>query len=281
MVYKSLEFNQTMHSLVSSKPKQIGNERTIKLLVHDPTISRVIRLLETTNGVDKLIRTVQFVSRFVAFYSSSKAPSPARSTAQPRGLAAIRKHFGLSRKLLRFGNSIASLRALMQAVTDSSQADFVDRWTAIAQHAGFAAFSTVDSATYLPDAGICTVPHLKLLEKLAFIFWLWALVASILGGLYRLLRIRAKVMDLIMRSKSNATEVTEEEKEKNEKAAVSLRGTSKEVQLQILGAACDALFPAFALNFPVFRDINDGMLGLAGSISSFVGLRSAWRNTKA
>ena len=49
--------------------------------------------------------------------------------------------------------------------------------------------------------------------------------------------------------------------------------------LNVIGQAADILFPLAALKMFGFERLSDGVLGLAGCVSSAVGLRKAWKAT--
>jgi hypothetical protein len=52
--------------------------------------------------------------------------------------------------------------------------------------------------------------------------------------------------------------------------------TSRATQLQLFSDLCDFTIPSTALGFIT---LDDGLVGLAGTTSSIIGLRSAWAKT--
>jgi len=133
------------------------------------------------DGFDKLLRTLQFLCRFLAFYISSSS-----------SLVAIRKQFSLSRKLLKLGANVDSMRALAEVLKGDDTG--VKRWTNIVKHFTLSIFGFLDGSLYFPDAGIFHIPMRPSVERWAHIFYGSALVASMINGLYRLVVIRASIV---------------------------------------------------------------------------------------
>lgn len=49
------------------------------------------------------------------------------------------------------------------------------------------------------------------------------------------------------------------------------------VTRQLVSDLCDITVPSFALGYAPFLD--DGIVGIAGTVSSIIGLQGAWRKT--
>ncbi|KAL8954365.1 MAG: hypothetical protein Q9183_007166, partial [Haloplaca sp. 2 TL-2023] len=74
---------------------------TANALIYHPTVSHYLRFVATTVGRDKLLRTLQYFSRFYAWYLF-RTDSPPRKIAP---FEAIKKQFGATRKALRLGKN--------------------------------------------------------------------------------------------------------------------------------------------------------------------------------
>lgn len=98
-------------------------------------------------GRDKLLRTLQYFSRFYAWYLF-------RTNNPPRVIApfeAIKKQFALTRKALRLGKNVEHFKAA--AVTaDSKDGDPILKYCAIGRQLGYAAYLSLDAITYVSQA---------------------------------------------------------------------------------------------------------------------------------
>lgn len=97
-------------------------------------------------GRDKVLRTLQYFSRFYAWYLF-RTNSPARIIAP---FEAIKKQFGLARKALRLGKNIEHFKSAVVAI-DSKGVDPVLRYCAIGRQLGYAAYLSLDAITYVRD----------------------------------------------------------------------------------------------------------------------------------
>ena len=95
-------------------------------------------------GRDKLLRTLQYFSRFYAWYLY-RTNHPARLIAP---YEAIKKQFGLTRKALRLGKNIEHFKAAAVAA-DTKEMDPVLRYCAIGRQLGYGMYLTLDAVTYV------------------------------------------------------------------------------------------------------------------------------------
>ena len=95
-------------------------------------------------GRDKLLRTLQYFSRFYAWYLL-RTNSPVRFIAP---WEAIKKHFGLSRKLLRVGKNVEHFKAAAVAA-DSKTMDPILKYCAVGRQLGYAMYLSFDMITYV------------------------------------------------------------------------------------------------------------------------------------
>ncbi len=97
-----------------------------------------------TVGRDKILRTLQYFSRFYAWYLF-RTNHPQRAIAP---FEAMKKHFGFSRKLLRVGKNVEHLKAAAVAA-DSKGMDPVLKYCAVGRQLGYAAYLTLDTVSYV------------------------------------------------------------------------------------------------------------------------------------
>ena len=141
-------------------------------LVYHPTVAHYLRFVATTGGSqtllhmtvgsppsvscanadtlfptvgrDKLLRTLQYFSRFYAWYLF-RTNNPARLIAP---YEAIKKQFGLTRKALRLGKNVEHFKAAASAA-DSKNMDPVLKYCAVGRQMGYAMYLSLDAVTYV------------------------------------------------------------------------------------------------------------------------------------
>lgn len=95
-------------------------------------------------GRDKLLRTLQYFSRFYAWYLF-RTNNPARLIAP---YEAIKKNFGLTRKALRIGKNVEHFKAAAVAA-DSKGMDAVLKYCAVGRQLGYGMYLSLDTITYV------------------------------------------------------------------------------------------------------------------------------------
>ena len=136
-------------------------------VIYHPTVAHYLRFVATTGGsrtlafyapsrlpnantllsavgCDKLLRTLQYFSRFYAWYLF-RTNNPARLVAP---YEAIKKQFGLTRKALRLGKNVEHFKAAAIAA-DSKNMDPVLRYCAVGRQLGYAMYLSLDAVTYV------------------------------------------------------------------------------------------------------------------------------------
>ncbi|TGO36681.1 hypothetical protein BHYA_0117g00040 [Botrytis hyacinthi] len=228
-------------------------------LVYHPSVAHYLKFVATTVGRDKLLRTLQYFSRFYAWYLL-------RTNGTPSEIApyeAIKKQFGLARKLMRFGKNVEHLKAA--AITaDSKSLDPVIKYCAVGRQLGYAGYLTFDAFTVLDAAGIRKSPSTKRIQKEAYRFWLMGLLFSTASGMYSLYNLRQQSAKI---DKKDGESVVTSKRIEKERAAINM---------QLLSDLCDLTVPSSAIGLANF---DDGIVGLAGTLSSLIGVYGQWKKT--
>lgn len=150
-------------------------------LIYHPSVAHYLRFVATTVGRDKLLRTLQYFARFYAWYLL-------RTNGTPTQMApwnAIKKQFGLTRKVLRFGKNVEHLKAAA-TVADTKGMDPFLRYAAVGRQLGYAGYLSFDALT-VPDAvGIRKWEAAKNLSQHAYRCWAMGLIFSVTSQLYTL-----------------------------------------------------------------------------------------------
>jgi peroxin-11B len=190
--HKQLHFNKTQllpllrlrHSLFPNLPlkpvKMVADS-----LVYHPSVAHYLKFVATTVGRDKLLRTLQYFSRFYAWYLFRTNGTPAEIAP----FEAIKKQFGLARKLMRVGKNVEHFKAAAVAA-DSKNLDPVVKYCAVGRQLGYAGYLSFDAITVLDAAGIRKSPATQRLQREAYRFWMIGLLFSAVSGTYSLYQLR-------------------------------------------------------------------------------------------
>ncbi|KAK0514833.1 hypothetical protein JMJ35_002212 [Cladonia borealis] len=228
-------------------------------LIYHPTVAHYLRFVATTVGRDKLLRTLQYFSRFYAWYLY-RTNNPARLIAP---FEAIKKQFGLTRKCLRIGKNVEHFKAAAVAM-DAKGMDPVLRYCAVGRQLGYAGYLTFDMITYLDASGIRPIASAKRLLQEAYRMWFIGLTFNVIAGMYSLWQIRQKEQNI---DKNEGEGVVESKKLVKERTTTNL---------QIISDLCDLTVPTAALGW---ANLDDGLVGLAGTVSSLIGVWATWKKT--
>ncbi|KAF2456755.1 peroxisomal biogenesis factor 11 [Lineolata rhizophorae] len=228
-------------------------------VIYHPSVAHYLKFVATTVGRDKLLRTLQYFSRFYAWYLY-RTNRPASAMAP---FEAVKKQFGLARKLMRLGKFVEHFKAAAQAA-DARGMDPVLRCCAVGRQLGYAGYMVMDNLTVPDAAGIRKSPAAKRLQREAYRLWLAGIVCNIAGGVYTLARLRQRGAAVDATDAEGAVEAKKMERERSA------------TTLQLVSDLCDFTVPSSALGYVQF---DDGIVGLAGTLSSLIGVHSVWKKT--
>ena len=226
-----------------------------------------------------MLRTIQYFARFYSWYLF-RTNCPTKQIV-PWDVA--KKQLGLIRKAMRLGKNVEHFKAAAVAA-DSKGLDPVLKTCAVGRQLGYATYLTLDMATFVsprprrplsPPARTLTVRQLdaagirpsataKRLQRGAYRAWIIGISFNIVGGLYTLYQLRQRESAI---DKKDGEGVVEHKKLVRERNATNL---------QLLSDICDWTAPGSALGYVGF---DEGIVGLAGTTSSLIGLWGAWKKT--
>ncbi|OJJ86009.1 PEX11 family protein [Aspergillus glaucus CBS 516.65] len=229
-------------------------------VVYHPALAHYLRFVATTVGRDKIMRTLQYFSRFYAWYLL-RTNRP-QSAIEP--FNAIKKQFGTTRKIIRIGKFLEHLKAAAIAVDNKAPIDPVLRYLATGRQLGYAGYLTLDTIGVVDTMGIKKLSYAKKLQENAYRCWMVGLIFSSVSSLYSLWRLQEKEKTVDRKEGEGVVEAKKIEKE---------RSTAR---TQLVSDVCDLAAPVSALKY---ADLDDGIVGIGGTISSLIGLQSQWRKT--
>jgi len=228
-------------------------------LIYHPTLSHYLRFVATTVGRDKLLRTIQYFSRFYAWYLFR---TNAKTTdIQPFEI--LKKQFGLTRKALRLGKNIEHIKAAATAY-DRKDMDPVLRYLAIGRQLGYAFYLTFDAIGFFNTIKVREIANPKLNTERANKAWAFGISCNVIAGLYTLFALQQREAAV---NKSDGEGVVEYKKVLKERSAA---------RIQLISDCCDLANPATGLGYTSF---DDGVIGLAGTTSSLIGVWNTWKKT--
>ncbi|KAI8303183.1 Peroxisomal membrane protein PMP30A [Colletotrichum sp. SAR11_59] len=214
-------------------------------VIYHPSVAHYLKFVATTVGRDKLLRTLQYFARFYAWYLF-------RTNGSKTEIApwdAIKKQFGLTRKIMRVGKNVEHFKAAAVA-SDAKTMDPVLRYAAVGRQLGYAGYLTFDAATVLDAAGIRKWEGAKKLQKEAYRCWAIGLICSVIAQSYTLYRLQQREAKVDKKEGEGVVEA--------KRIAIERAGS----RLQLLSDLCDLTVPTSAL---AWANFDDGIVGLAGT----------------
>ncbi|KAI3613518.1 hypothetical protein CBS9595_004351 [Malassezia furfur] len=235
---------------------------SVQQIVLHPYISQLLKFWSTTVGRDKTSRSVQYLSRFLAWYTLTRG-APKETVAR---WSSIKSNIGLSRKLFRIGKFLEHFQAALKA---TSTADPVLMITAVGRQLGYAFYLILDALQWMQGAKAVRFEKetAQKISKNAARFWLIGLTFSLISGVYKSQQL-AQRLKFAQRPRATAEKEAERRVELHQLAA-----DTKAVRLQMLQDACDIVNPGTSTGWFSF---NEGVIGAAGTLSSLLGARSQW-----
>ncbi|KAL9535192.1 Peroxisomal membrane protein [Sphaerulina musiva] len=230
-------------------------------LIYHPSVAHFNRFVATTIGRDKTLRTIQYFSRFLAWYLYR--------TNHPQTTVNIfdqtKKSFGSARKAFRIGKFVEHFKAAAVA-SDSKSMDPVLKYLAVGRQLGYGFYLLLDAISYFDTTGIYKLQSGARIAKEAYRAWFVGLACNIAAGVYTLYNLQ-QIAKKQQQSVGDAEKKVEQKTLEREKAAT---------QLQLLSDVCDITVPSSAIGMV---NLDDGIVGLAGTVSSLIGLTAAWAKT--
>ncbi|KAJ5093883.1 hypothetical protein N7478_003116 [Penicillium angulare] len=229
-------------------------------LVHHPALAHWLRFVATTVGRDKLLRTIQYFSRFYAWYLY-RTNKP-QSAIDPYN--AVKKQFGTTRKILRVGKWAEHLKAASIALDNKAPIDPVLRYLSVGRQLGYAGYLSIDMVTVIDAVGYRKLESVKRLQEAAYKSWLAGLLCSAVAGVYTLYGLQKKEKTINRKEGEGVVEAKKIEKERSA------------ARVQLVSDLCDLAIPMSAVGIIT---LDDGLVGIAGTVSSLIGTWSQWRKT--
>lgn len=213
----------------------------------------------STAGRDKILRVIQYWARFLSYVLYRKGYS-AKTLAQWRTLAAT---VGLSRKLFRAGKPIAFTKNAATVYGNKTQ-DPILRTTSVLRNLAYAVYMATDTVTWVNVSRVRPLTHGAAITRFGLKFWLFGLSVGIINSLRKYQIASAKRQALLAEA---------------EKDDSSLKRAEREIEAakkQFIWDVLDVSIPVAGLGL---ADLDEGIVGAAGLITSIFGTQQQWAAT--
>ncbi|PBL00992.1 peroxisomal biogenesis factor 11 [Armillaria gallica] len=237
-------------------------------VVFHPAVSQSLKFGNTTLGRDKTYRSIQYFARFYAWYLLSRGEKDA---AVPWN--ALKTHLGTARKLLRLGKPMENLQAALRAVLSSSSAP--EQITTIARQIAYFGYLSLDSLVWANSIKFAQFKSetAQKIQRLSNRFWFTGIVFGLLNGIIKMLRIH-KELSALKKVKSVGEKDLGTEANYSTKAT-ALKASRAATLHQLTLDSLDICIPATGLGL---TNLNDGVLGIFGLITSLMAARKHWNS---
>ncbi|OJT11362.1 Peroxisomal membrane protein PMP30B [Trametes pubescens] len=232
-------------------------------LVLHPVTSQSLRVLNTSAGRDKLYRGLQYLARFLAWLLLSRGYK-----IQAARWDALKSHLALGRKLLRLGKFMESAQAVLRAIAAPGETG--ERVTLIGRQVGYFAYLLLDNVAWANNIKFYNLQPstAQKLNKRVMQFWFTGIVFSIANGLLKAGRLANEVKKLQGQTWNEKSAEAERDLKLH-----NLQLTRESVRYQFVIDILDVWIPATAIGLV---NLNDGVLGVFGIITSVMALRQQW-----
>lgn len=237
-------------------------------LVFHPTVAHYLRFAATTVGRDKIMRTIQYFARFYAWYRLRTNASK----AEVAPWVALKTILGKARKLLQAGKNLEHFKAAVAASQDPKLSTAAVgspflRYATVGRQLSYAGYLTVELVMLPETLGVSSLANRSLAARLkrdSMRLWTAGLLFSVAAQAYTLRRLQAREAHI---DRKDGEGVVESKRIAKERQASNL---------QLLSDVADLANTTSNLGWTSF---DDGVVGLAGTTSSVIGLYNQWKKT--
>lgn len=227
-------------------------------LVYHPTLTKLIKFLDTTPKREKSFRLVAYLSRFLTYYLSRKG----YPTEVVNLFRDLKGHVTFIRKGMRFLKPLNHLQTASESY-DNKFLDCTLRATTVVRNLAYAGYLSLDSIVWFKMLGLVDKKKFSTVGKWASRFWLLGLIAGVVNSLRTIQSLREYKL--------------QEKDEKVEKVDASVEAKLFKAKRKLVW---DFLDMFIALNSLDILHFTEGDVGLAGTITSVMGLKDMWQATK-
>ncbi|KAF8740594.1 hypothetical protein AX14_007976 [Amanita brunnescens Koide BX004] len=236
-----------------------------QLILH-PTLSLALKYGGTTLGRDKAYRAIQYFARFYAWYLLTKGDK-----SHADRWTALKAHLGTARKLLRLGKPIEHLQAALRAVLTTAPAG--EHLTTIGRQISYFFFLSYDAIVWANAIKFITLkPETsQKISKKSFQFWFAGILFSIINGVLKTSRMVKEAKRLKATKTWGGKDLADEAARETRLNAIKMSRAATSQQLLV--DWLDIWIPATGAGLV---NVNEGVLGILGLVSSLIGMKAQW-----
>ncbi|BEJ16585.1 hypothetical protein CspHIS471_0511900 [Cutaneotrichosporon sp. HIS471] len=249
----------------------------VDALILNPKVTQSLALLATTLGRDKLYRLIQYVSRVIAWSLARNGHVDLASRFD-----GLKGALGQARKLMRVFKPLENLQAAVKIaeapLKGATGAEHLAKATQLSRQLCYATYLTTDSIVWLQFAKFLRIDKDKMakISRISQKAWFFGILFSLVSSAAGLVNLRAQSRRFALQA-----EVTRDDEEKDAAASEAERRKQGRALLaqrqtiisQLVTDVFDFWLPANALGY---INLNDGVIGTAGAITSYIALQKAW-----
>lgn len=225
-------------------------------VAYHPSLTRLIKFLDTSGGREKVLRLLQYLCRFLAVQQSSLLAKQ------------LQTQFTFVRKILRFLKPLNHLQAAAKFYDNKLSGDSLVRYCNIAKNLAYAGYLTFDQVNLLRILKVIPVTPLtgKKVPRWTNWCWFFGLLSGIVMDLRNIQLSQTRILALI----------SEQEKpDADEKKLLSVAYKQRYSATRRL--VWDSIDSFVVLNNLNYLQNQDGYVALAGVATSLFGLQDLWK----
>lgn len=223
-------------------------------IIYHPTLTKLIKFLDTTPKREKCFRLVAYLSRFLSYYLQRQG----YSVDLVSKFKDLKQHATMIRKGMRFLKPLNHLQTASKAY-DNKLMDNVLQSTTVIRNLAYACYLGLDSITWFKMLGFIDKKKYASVPKWSSRFWGLGLIAGLVNSI-RLYRINVAKL------------AAADEKTDTEAVASKIYQAKRKLVWDLLD-----LF--ICLNTLNYLHFTEGDIGAAGVITSVMGLKDLWAAT--
>ncbi|KAH3681060.1 hypothetical protein WICPIJ_007974 [Wickerhamomyces pijperi] len=231
-------------------------------VVYHPTLLKLIKYLDATAGREKSLRLIQYLVRFLSFQ--------VKQAGYPLALFQLLKNLqnqaAFIRKALRFLKPLNHLQDAAKAF-DNKLSDSILRHSIVLKNIAYIGYLSLDSLAWFKILGLVSTKTFSKAPKYANWFWFAGLLAGLVNDLRKITITNSQISSI-----SNV--------EGNEKSQDKMKAVQVENYKATRKLVWDSLDFFVVLNNLGFLRNSEGAIGLAGTITSVLGVQDVWGATK-
>jgi len=232
-------------------------------------VQTFLKWLELTTGRDKVYRLVAYFSKYVVQVMKDNDLSPDWRDRLSKGSSAI----GQTRKLIRFFRSVEYMQEFLKSLGIK---DDLERYLALSKSFSFFIWMVCDHVQWMQKAGYLKLAKetMTKVDEYHSKGWFFGLLAGLILCALKL-KSAAEGLQSARKTFRAAADNAASDKARKE---IATHDTNKNKQMMgIIKNAIDIVIPAARLNW---LPVSDGTVGLAGTVTSLIGIYDTWPVSK-